>query len=98
MLVNGHMYFNNDVIKIRYDQIESKSNRQLTEDEVFDYYTDIFHLARGERVKSGTPLDSIRSHKMTYVTSDKVNFSTSKVKYVPYLHEKKIYLNRIKLD
>ena len=70
----------------------------MYEDEVFDYYYDIFQLNEGERVKSGTPLDSIRSHKMAYITSDKVNFSTSKVKYVPYLHEKKIYLNRIKLN
>ena len=35
---------------------------------------------------------------MAYVTSDKVNFSTCKVKYAPYLHEKKIYLNRIKTN
>ena len=45
---------------------------------------------------SGTPLDSIRSHKMAYVITDKVNYTTSRVKYVSYLHEKKIYLNRIK--
>ena len=35
---------------------------------------------------------------MAYVTSDKVNFSTCKLKYAPYLHEKKIYLNRIKTN
>lgn len=35
---------------------------------------------------------------MAYITSDKDNFSTSKLKYVPYLHDKNIYLNRIKLN
>lgn len=30
--------------------------------------------------------------------SDKENFSTSKVKYTPYLHEKKLFLNRIKMN
>lgn len=78
--------------------MEHKDSHILVENEVFDYYTDIFQLNPGERVKSGTPLDSIRSHKMAYVTSDKENFSTSKVKYTPYLHEKKLFLNRFKLN
>jgi len=97
-LVDGHIYFNNNVIKIRYDLMEQKNSHVLLEDEIFDYYTDIFQLKPGERVKSGTPLDSIGSHKMCYVTSDKENFRTSKVKYTPYLHEKKLFLNRIKLN
>ena len=40
----------------------------------------------------------MRGHKMAYVTSDKVNFSTSMVRYTPYLHEKKLYLNRPKTN
>ena len=59
--------------------------------EIFDYYYDIFALKPGERVKAGTPLDSIRSHKMAYITSDKENFSTSKIKVTPYLHDKKLF-------
>tara|TARA_B110000285_G_C15118767_1_gene615785 strand:+ start:1798 stop:2109 length:312 start_codon:yes stop_codon:yes gene_type:complete len=35
---------------------------------------------------------------MAYVTSDRENFTTSKVKYTPYLHEKKLFLNRTKLN
>lgn len=41
-LVDGHIYFNNNVIKIRYDLMEKKDSHILLEDEVFDYYTDIF--------------------------------------------------------
>lgn len=49
----------------------------FTETEVFDFYFNIFKLEEGQRVKAGTPLDSINSHKMAYVISDKVHFSTS---------------------
>jgi len=95
-LIDGHIYFNNNVIKLRYDRMNKKDSHILVEDEVFDFYYGIFQLKPGERVKSGTPLDSMRGHKMAYVTSDKVNFSTSMVRYTPYLHEKKLYLNRPK--
>jgi hypothetical protein len=95
-LIEGHIYFNNNVIKLRYDLMKKKDSHVLVEDEVFDFYYGIFQLEPGERVKSGTPLDSMRGHKMAYVTSDKVNFSTSRVTYTPYLHEKKLFLNRPK--
>lgn len=70
-LIEGHIYFNNNVIKLRYDLMNKKDSHVLLEDEVFDFYRNIFQLKDGERVKSGTPLDSMRGHKMAYVTSDK---------------------------
>jgi len=32
----GHIYFNNDVIKIRYDLIEKNESAHMLETEVFD--------------------------------------------------------------
>ena len=75
-------------------QTESKI---LQEEDIFDKFDRIFHL-HGERVKAGTPLDSVTSHKMAYIIYNNFNFSTKKVKYVSYLHEKKIYLNPIKTN
>jgi hypothetical protein len=92
------MYFNNTVIKIRYDMIDKNGSHVLKEEDIFDRYDGIFHLEDGERIKQGTPLDSLKSHRMAYVTSDRENYSTASVKYVPYLHDREIYLNRIKLN
>ena len=58
----------------------------MNENEVFDYYYSIFKLDKGERVKSFTPLDCIRSHKMAYVISNYKHYTPAKVFYVPYLH------------
>lgn len=41
---NGHIYYRNNVIKIRYDLLtkEGANFNRLTEDEVFNHYEDIF--------------------------------------------------------
>jgi len=40
--IDGHIYYNSSVIKIRYDLLESKTvKRDLSEYEVFDYFHDI---------------------------------------------------------
>lgn len=41
-IINGHMYFKNDVIKIRYDLIEQQSSYKYNENSLFDSYMDIF--------------------------------------------------------
>lgn len=64
------MYYNNNVIKIRYDLILSEKNQNLKQNEIFDYYFEIFNLSSGRKVRSNTPLDSIRSHKFAYIISD----------------------------
>ena len=93
-LSDGYIYYNNHIIKIRYDLIDRQDGDKYRENEIFDYYFDIFVLAPGEKAISGTPIDSYRDHKMAYIISDKVNYGITKIFYVPYLHDKKIYLNR----
>lgn len=44
--VDGHIYYNNNVIKMRYDLLKGKSSkiREYGEYQVFDYYTNILEL------------------------------------------------------
>ena len=41
-LVDGHLYFSNDVIKIRYDLIERPDSNNFQAAEIFDFYEGIF--------------------------------------------------------
>ena len=56
--IDGHIYYNNNVIKIRYDLFNNKGIN-YKENELFDYYFNIFDLQPGERVKANTPLESM---------------------------------------
>ena len=37
-LVDGHMFYSNNCVKVRYDLLRRNDIQELTEDEVFDYY------------------------------------------------------------
>jgi hypothetical protein len=58
--VHGHIYYNNNTIKIRYDLFEESKNKNFKENEIFDYYLDIIPLKKGMKMRSDTPLDSIK--------------------------------------
>jgi len=45
--VDGHIYYNNNVIKIRYDLIKSVDSHRYKENEIFDFYLNIFDLKKG---------------------------------------------------
>jgi len=55
-------------------------------------------MTDGQRVKYGTPLVSKRDHRMAFIFSDRQNFTPCVIMHVPYLHEKKLYLNRQKIS
>ena len=57
-LVDGHMYYNNNVFKIRYDLINDDTLRNLTNEEVFNSYENILDLKNDQQIKMDTPLDS----------------------------------------
>ena len=44
ILVDGHFYFNNDVIKIRYDQIKKSKFKPVREHTLFDHFSEIIDL------------------------------------------------------
>ena len=51
--VGNHLYFNNNVIKIRIDIM---AKRNMTEQQLFCQYNNIFTLDKGTRVKINSPL------------------------------------------
>ena len=67
-LLNGHLYYNNNVIKIRYDLVASANSYRYSEGDFFDYYFNIFELDDDIRILSSTPLDAIRSHRLAYIS------------------------------
>jgi hypothetical protein len=97
-LSQGHIYYNNDVIKIRQDLINSDQNASFTESEIFDMYPDVFELEDGMRIRSNTPLDSSRYRRFVYIFQDSNYLRTKTILITPYLHERRIYLNRVKFN
>lgn len=47
-LVKGHMYYNNNVFKIRYDLILDEAVRNLTNEEIFNSYENILELKKDQ--------------------------------------------------
>ena len=57
-LVDGHVYFNNNVIKLRYDLMKKYPNRADLQHLFFNQYTSILNLREGETLKTNCPIDS----------------------------------------
>lgn len=93
---SGHYYFNNNVIKIRYDLILGNIENQYKAEEIYDTYNNIFLMTPNERVRTDSPLNSYQSHRLAYIIVDKERKNATRVLAVPYLHENRIYLNRMK--
>ena len=47
-------------------------------------------------VVAGTPLVSLELHKMAYFTRNARLYKPNRLVILPYLHERKIYLNKMK--
>ena len=95
-LVEGHIYYNNSVIKIRYDLLISMKGEEIKESQLFDYYHDILSLKnKGEDfIQSGTPLQTCLYNRLAYVIRNRKKLLPRKLLILPYLHERRIYLNR----
>ena len=68
----------------------------MSQEEAFDKYDDLLDLKKGEVIVAGTPLTSLELHKMAYFTRNKRFLKPNKLIILPYLHERKIYLNKMK--
>jgi hypothetical protein len=93
-LADGHIYFSNNVIKIRYDLINSPQASRYTDDQIFDFYFDIFSLNATQQIKSTTPLQSHIFHRFAYIIYDKTFQTPKRILILPYLHDRKIYLKK----
>jgi len=65
--VGGHIYYNNNVIKIRYDQFEECIQDSLPENHVFDNYANVLTLQDNDYVQPGTPLQTCLYNKLAYI-------------------------------
>ena len=93
-LVDGHIYYNNKVIKIRYDLLRQRNLKDLEEHEVFDYYENILGLDQHETVKTNMPFCSRVHHRLVYLTKNLSSLKPNKIKILPFLHERQIRLSR----
>jgi hypothetical protein len=107
VLSNGHMYFDNTVVKIRYDLIKRVDGPSLRADEIFDVYHNALELDPIESVMLSYPYISMNSHKLIYLTHQKFSefpsiykdddrFISKKMIVLPFLHERKIHVSRFK--
>jgi len=94
---NGHIYYANNVIKVRYDLMTDNRMKNLKIEEVLNEYRDILDISPTQRVKMFCPLDSILSHKLGYIIQDS-ELEPTQLIILPYLHERKIFLNRVKFN
>ena len=69
-MINGHIYFNNNIVKIRYDLISSQMNYKYKEEQIFDFYYNILALKPNTQIRTKTPIKSIRYHRVVYITKD----------------------------
>ena len=90
------MYFNNKVIKIRYDLLRKKNLKDLEEYEVFDFYENILPLENDEKILAKMPVSSLKYHRLVYFSNNKKDLLPNKITILPFLHERKVYFSRMK--
>ena len=95
-LMDGHMYFDNSVFKLRYDLMMNTRSDFIEEEKFIDKYTDILDLQKGEMVLAKFPKLSLQCHKQFYITNNQKYKKPYKLIVLPYLHERKLYLNTMK--
>ena len=85
MYVDGHFYYGNNVMKI-------------TEDGQLNIYKNVLDLNESERVSSKSPMLCQKSHRMIYETTNLVEREPSRIIILPYIHERRVYLDNLLLD
>lgn len=95
-LMDGHMYFDNSVYKIRYDTMINTKSDNIKQEHFIDKYTDILDLKKGEKVQQKMPKLSLNCHKQIYLVANQTYKKPIKLIILPYLHERKLYLNNLK--
>ena len=92
--MEGHLYYGNKVIKVRYDLLE-KMKGEIKENQLFDHYADVLSLQnKNNQVQSGTPLQTCLYNRLAYLIRNEKELKPKKIMILPYLHERRIYLNR----
>jgi len=90
--INGHIYYENNVIKVRYDLLDKINSGELGVDKLFDPYYNILSLGDGFKIKGLSPRKSCEMHKIAYVIEDIYKESCQTCCILPYLHDRKLVL------
>ena len=96
--IGDHIYYGENVIKIRYDLIESVHSIDYSARQIFDVYRNIFDLQDNKQVLVNGPFVSYAMNKLIYVIKDTEKNVLSKLMVLPYLHENKIKMLRNKMN
>lgn len=98
--VEGHIYFGNSLFKIRYDLIDmnAKDGKPICESQLFDTYHNILPLDDNAVVQSGTPLQTCLYNRLAFIVRNHRELKARQLLIMPYLHERRIYLNRRHLE
>ena len=62
---------------------------------MFDYYEDILALGPKESIQNGLPAAQHDAHRLIYIAKSRRKCSVKRAIIIPYLHERKIYLDAI---
>lgn len=92
--VGGHIYYGNNVIKCRYDVLKNFKGGDIRENQLFDEYKKILRLKGNAYIQSGTPLQTCLYNRLAYIIRNDRDLKPRQILILPYLHERKIYLNR----
>ena len=65
--IDGHIYYNNKVIKIRYDLLNKKNIKDLKDIEVFDFYDNLFEMNPGDQFLTDMPIQMNVYHRLLYL-------------------------------
>lgn len=68
----------------------------ISEDLFINKYDNILDLQRGEQVLAKMPELSLNCHKQMYFLANQTFRNPYKLVVLPYLHERKLYINKMK--
>lgn len=80
---------------MRYDLLEQQKGGEIMENQLFDHYSDVINLGnKNKKVEMGMPLQTCLYNRLAYVIKNFAEQKPRTLMILPYLHERKIYLNR----
>jgi hypothetical protein len=88
---DGHIYFGNKVIKIRYDLLGKY--KELKENMLFDSYDNILVIGKNEQIQYNTPIKTSTYNRLAYMIRNLKEKTPRRLLITPYLHERKLHLN-----
>jgi hypothetical protein len=96
--IDGHLYVENSVFKFRYENAYRSNTKEIQESQLVNKYSDILNLERGEIIIGKICLLSINESKQLYLYTNNKKRGPIKILILPFLHDRKIFLNKAKSD